>query len=117
MPASVAVNKPEMIPPMMMTGVRRARTAFKKAFPRAFHPMNFPSGAKYGNLSFLFVARKATYNMHKTPMHTPGMMPPINIAPTEMPVSEPYTIMFMLGGMMGPMVETAACSAAVQPLS
>ena len=47
-----------------------------------------------------------------TPMAMPGMAPPRNSLPTDMPDSEPTMIIGTLGGIIGPTVDDAAVTAA-----
>ena len=48
----------------------------------------------------------------KTPNRIPGPMPPKNKEPTETPVSDPYSTIMILGGMIGPIEDEAAVIAA-----
>lgn len=50
----------------------------------------------------------AIQSMKKPVSSRPGMMPAMNSLPIELLVSEPYTIMFTLGGIRMPSVPPAA---------
>ena len=105
--ASVGVVSPKRMPLRMIRGMIRARKAARK------ERMNFfgvNSICRWGKLRRL--AWTKTTPIWARPMRTPGMMAPANMAATEVLVMAPYTTITMLGGMMGPMIDEPATTAA-----
>ena len=54
----------------------------------------------------------ATSSICMTPISMPGMTQAANIAPMDMPVAAPYTMITSEGGTIGPTIDEAAVTAA-----
>ena len=64
-----------------------------------------------------FLLYRLLYKHRDTPIKTPGITPPMNMAPTETPVATQYITMGMEGGMITPMEPAAAEIAPAKGLS
>ena len=110
-PASVAVNTPLRIPPTIRIGVISARIESPSA---AIISCRW-NGCERPN--FLRSMKKAMSTIIEMPIIRPGMKPPANRPPIETLAVNPKITNEIDGGMIGPMVEDAAVTAAEKSTS
>ena len=82
-PASVGVNTPDRMPPMMMIGITSAGTALDTALPRS------PQSAGGVGAAPTRGARNHTSVSIARPAIAPGTTPPRKRSPIDTPVTEP----------------------------
>ena len=105
-PASVGVAMPLIIETMMISGIMRGTTAARLACMTAGkdRSMSLRLEAACGSA--------ATSSICITPISMPGMTQAANMAPMDMPVAAPKTMMTREGGTIGPTIDEAAVTAA-----
>ena len=110
--ASVGVNTPAFMPPMITTGNAKAhrpsRTAWRKRAPSNRRP-------SVGGASFL--AHKAQVIHRATPINSPGTIPAKNSLVMDTPPATPKITKPIDGGMMGAMIPPEAIRPAERALS
>ena len=108
MPASVGVTHPEIIPQMITIGASSARNVFFVV--RHKRPRSNGVGAGAWTQPKRTIARISSISA--PPITMPGPIPAMNSRPIDTLAVIAYTTIMMLGGMIGPSVDTAITSAA-----